>query len=106
MSRLPVATGYEQLSAVLDEALAQAQSGKGKERHATGQPFHEQPIVRIAELLGSDSGDLFQAIKKLQESTRLPVDRAIAERLGAINYIAASILVLRAQDDADRTRRG
>lgn len=92
-----VATGYERLAAVLDEALEQAQVGKGKERHATGQPFHEQPIVRIGELLGNDGFELGQAIKKLQESCRLPPDRARLERLGAINYIAASIILMDAK---------
>lgn len=96
MSR-QVATGYERLAAILDEALEQAQGGKGKERHATGQPFHEQPIVRIGELLGNDGFELGQAIKKLQESCRMTPDRARIERLGAINYIAASVLLLDAK---------
>lgn len=92
MKRLDPIAGYEQLAAVLDEALAQAQSGKGHTRHATGQPFHEQPIIGICDLLGSADFALGQAIKKLQESKRLSNGHAKAERLGAINYIVAAIL--------------
>lgn len=92
MTRLPVRVEYAELARVLDDALHQAQDGKGNERHATGQPFHEQPIIRIGEMLGSVDFALGQAIKKLQESVRLPADRARAERLGAINYIAAAII--------------
>jgi hypothetical protein len=33
-------------------------------------------------------------MKKAQESTRLPPDRAKAELLGAINYLAAAYLLL------------
>lgn len=90
--RLAPLVGYEPLAKVLDEALAQAQSGKGKDRHASGQPFVEQPIVRICEMLGSPDFALGQAIKKLQESKRLATAHARAERLGAINYIVASLL--------------
>lgn len=95
-ARIPIARGYEQLAAVLDAALAQAQSGKGKERHAgEGEAFHDQQIVQLCEWMGSTQGDVFQAAKKAIESTRLPDDRAEAELLGAINYLAAAVLVLR-----------
>lgn len=93
MSRPSVEPGYESLANILDEALEHAQNGKGSERHSSGEPFDEQPIVAISKLLGSSHGNLFQAIKKLHESQRLPPHMARAERLGAINYIAASILV-------------
>jgi hypothetical protein len=93
MTRPSVEPGYESLASILDEALEHAQNGKGSERHASGEPFDEQPIVVISKLLGSSHGNLFQAIKKLHESQRLPPAMARAERLGAINYIAASILV-------------
>lgn len=86
--------GYEPLAGVLDDALEQAQSGKGLERHANGEPFDQQPIVTINESLGDNHGALYQAIKKARESTRLPPDRARAELLGAINYLAAAVLVL------------
>lgn len=93
MTRPSVEPGYESLAEILDAALEHAQSGKGHERHSSGEPFEEQPIVAISKLLGSSDGNLFQAIKKLHESCRLPPEMKRAERLGAINYIAASILV-------------
>lgn len=95
-ARLPVTPGYEHLAAVLDEALAQAQSGKGKERHACGEPFHDQQIVQLGEWMGGSTAfAIGQACKKALESTRL--DDAVAERelLGAINYLAAAVVVIR-----------
>ena len=87
---------YDSLSAVLQGALSQASQGKGKERHAKDEPFEKQKICEITRRLqGSPvGGPLFQAIKKCYESERLPKDRAIAELYGAINYIAAAIIVL------------
>jgi hypothetical protein len=38
-------------------------------------------------------------MKKIQESERMTIDNAIHERLGAINYLAASILWLKDQRD-------
>lgn len=87
--------GYEQLETILGEALEQAAAGKGKERHATGQVFEDQPMQLISKLLGDNHGLAFQAIKKIQESLRLPDDRAERELLGAINYIAGMIIFLR-----------
>jgi len=97
--RLAAPEGYGPLSRVLTDALMQAAEGKGKERHATGEPFINQPIMSIARAVG-EGYQLGQAIKKLIESQRLTTDRAIAERLGAINYIAASILLLEEERDA------
>jgi hypothetical protein len=65
-----VKTGYESLAAVLAAALEQAQSGKGKERHASGQAFDQQPIMTIGDMVGPGY-QLGQAIKKLHESQRL-----------------------------------
>lgn len=89
---MQIEPGYEQLADVLQAALDQAQRGKGKERHAQDLPFDSQPIMAIPRLLSSDAGLLYQAIKKLQESARMEPEACIKERLGAINYIAASIL--------------
>lgn len=94
VSRLHVEPGYESLAAALDDALAQAQSGKGKERHSIGEPFHEQQIVQLGEWMGSTAFAIGQACKKAIESTRLPDDRATTELLGAINYLAAAIVML------------
>ena len=37
--------GYEALAAVLQRAYDQASKGKGKDRHASGEPFTEQVIM-------------------------------------------------------------
>jgi hypothetical protein len=86
---------YDALRDVLNEAYEQATEGKGKERHAAGRDFTEQPILAIPRLLQDDEGiaHIYQAIKKLQESMRLPPAMRRKERLGAINYIAASIML-------------
>lgn len=94
---MKVEPGYEPLQKVLDSALEQAQSGKGKERHQQGStPFVYQPICEIGRMVGA-SGPAFQAIKKTQEAMRLPPDRAIRELLGAINYLAATVILIEEQ---------
>lgn len=95
MKRTEAAPAYALLAAVLDEALAQAQSGKGKERHATGgDAFEEQQIVQLGEWMNSTAFAIGQACKKSIESSRLPPDRARLELLGAINYLAAAVIVI------------
>lgn len=86
---------YGALRRVLEEAVAQAETGKGKERHAgKDEAFEDQQIVQLCEWMGSNHGDIFQACKKAIESTRLPKDRARHELLGAINFLAAAVIVL------------
>lgn len=86
--------GYEDLTRILDEALEQATSGKGKERHAGGKPFDKQPIMEIARMTGL-AYQTGQAMKKIQEShTLLEIkgkEAAINELRGAIIYLAAAI---------------
>jgi hypothetical protein len=100
-ARLRARSGdYAPLADVLYRALEQASAGKGAERHATANPFVEQPIMTIARSLRS-AGLGFQtgqAIKKTTEAVGM-VERgqhAAAERelLGAINYLAAAILFI------------
>lgn len=88
---MTVPLGYEKLAAVLVDAVEQAAFGKGKERHATGEPFHDQPICVITKMLG-DGYPLGQAVKKIKESQRLDKDASIFELLGAINYLAAAVI--------------
>jgi hypothetical protein len=87
------APGYESLGAVLRMAHDQAAFGKGKYRHAQGEPFDKQPMQKLADLYGTGF-TLGQAAKKMQEAQRLPHDRAVAELLGAINYIAGTIIAM------------
>ena len=83
---------YTPLANVLGDALKQASEGKGKTRHASGESFEEQPIMFIEKHF--KSFQLGQAAKKMIESQRLPKERAIAELLGAINYLAAKVIDL------------
>ena len=89
------ADGYEALAGVLRRAFEQASAGKGKERHANGKPFTEQPMLSINRTLGSIDGMLYQAAKKSAEARGLPTtERAVAELLGAINYLAGAVILL------------
>ena len=97
--KVQVEEGYEPLFWVLVEALDQSQYGKGKERHATNDPFLQQPICQISRRHGIGFA-LGQAEKKAGESHRLPGERGIKELLGTIVYAAAAILVRREQDHA------
>ena len=83
---------YSLLAIVLTDALMQASSGKGKERHveSDNQPFTEQPIMWIEEHF--HSYQLGQAVKKIHESQKMDNEAAEKELLGAINYIAAHII--------------
>lgn len=90
---ITVREGYYDLFSVLREALDQAQSGKGSERHGNGQPFTEQPALTITRAVGLGF-PLGQAMKKIQECQRMDTDAAKRELLGAINYLAAAILFL------------
>lgn len=85
--------GYESLADVLQRAYDQAAKGKGKERHARGEPFTEQVMQQGAQRFGVGSL-LFQAFKKSEESQRLPQDRAINELLGSIVYLAGAVIAL------------
>lgn len=99
-----VPTGYEPLAAVLAEALEQAAHGKGRERHAQGEtPFDRQPICEIARMVGPGF-NVGQAMKKGQEALRLPPGRDVAELLGAINYLAGAVIVLRERHAAHGAR--
>ncbi len=92
---------YAPLAAILQEAYDQAATGKGKERHARGLPFLDQPILEIGRMCGPGF-DTGQSIKKQQEAMGMLMrgerDAAIRELLGAINYTAAAILLIREQN--------
>lgn len=84
---------YEALAAALQAAYAQSAEGKGKDRHANGRPFDEQPIMEIGRMVGPGY-QTGQAMKKAQEAmgmvSRGERERARAELLGAIVYLAAA----------------
>ena len=93
---------YAKLTGVFNAALEQASKGKGAERHANGKAFDDQPICVISQLLekapGKTAGPAFQAVKKIIEaggmSSKGKKDAAIHELYGAINYVAAMIILL------------
>jgi hypothetical protein len=97
-------TDWTELEAVLDEALQQACQGKGLERHGSGLPLSDQPIMSIPRMQGSMDGLIFQAVKKALEAKRIHelhgADRAICELLGSINYLAAACLWLKDKNNA------
>ena len=95
LSGLDTTGDYGALGAVLNRAHLQASAGKGKERHAQGEPFTHQVMQDMARRFGVGAL-LGQAFKKSEESQRLPHDRAVAELLGAINYLAGAVIALEA----------
>ena len=91
------AKGYEKLANVLTRAFDQAAHGKGKERHAKpAEPFDRQVMQEGAKRFGVGAL-LFQAFKKSEESQRLPTERAVAELLGAINYLAGAVIAIESE---------
>ena len=90
-----VEPGYEPLAEVLQQALDQSQIGKGKECHANGLPFLDQPIVTEGRVVGPGF-HVGQARKKVLEAMNCEDDdRAICDYLGAIVYIAALVILRR-----------
>ena len=86
---------YSSLRKVLDDAYHQASKGKGIERHAgQDEPFDRQIICEVRRRVGPGYTK-GQAVKKIYESDRLEGERGVAELLGAINYIAAEVIVRR-----------
>ena len=91
---------YKELEQVYIAAVKQAESGKGKERHANdGEAFEDQLMSVVQGMYGAGF-TLGQATKKMVEACRLvnlengPY-RAEAELYGAINYIAGAIIRLK-----------
>lgn len=91
--RIGEVDGYEALELVLTMAYQQAACGKGKDRHASDLPFHDQPMQRESDDLGTAMGLIFQARKKIREGVNLPKEQAqVAEVLGAINYLSGWVI--------------
>lgn len=89
---------YTALENVYRSAFGQAAFGKGKERHAgEGERFEDQFICQGQRDFGLGGG-IFQAVKKCKEALgmveRGELDRARFELLGAMNYIAATVIVV------------
>lgn len=97
---------YGHLGDILQSAHDQAAHGKGKDRHANGRPFDRQPIMEISRMFGPGFA-AGQATKKAQEAmgmlNRQERDAAIRELLGAINYIAACVMLIRESQNESNT---
>lgn len=104
IAEIRIPHGYELLFSILREAFQQAAEGKGKERHAGGLPWKDQPILSMARLLKSPAGPAQQVIKKTQEAcvsmrNRNDYKAAKAEMLGAIVYAAAVYRFLEEEEE-------
>lgn len=86
-------TDYTDLRRALDAAFEQAAGGKGKERHAQGLAWNDQPIMQITRTHGVGF-PMGQAAKKVQEAARMQPAHARHELLGAIVYLAAAVIAL------------
>ena len=92
---VPSTINCDKLVDVFAKAYKQVAYGKGRERHAMENcSFEDQQIVMLGVWQNSIDGAVFQGIKKALEAKRLPKDRAQAELLGAINYLAAAYITL------------
>ena len=100
-----VAEGYESLFRIFQMAMDQAQFGKGRKRHAEdGKPFETQDICREAQDLGL-AAPIYQARKKAKEALRLDPEKAVEDLLGAINYLAAAVIVIEETKERERKDR-
>nr|DAF77130.1 MAG TPA: hypothetical protein [Caudoviricetes sp.] len=92
------AEGYELLANILTDAFEQASTGKGKERHGRGLPWHKQAIFTLGRQYGP-GGTGFQAAKKIGEAMgmieRGDFEAAEREILGTIVYAAATVALVR-----------
>ena len=92
---------YAPLAAILQEAYDQAARGKGRDRHDNGEPFTDQRAMSIGRKVGPGF-PLGQSLKKTEEAaTMISKDQhaaAIRELLGAINYAASAIMLIREQN--------
>ena len=91
---------FHQLRSVLDDAYADAVSGKGTRHHRRSDDvlviaFEDQLIVYLNEQLGSTHFAVGQAVKKAIESVGKDHEPAERELLGAIIYLAAAVVVHR-----------
>lgn len=77
----------------LMRAYKMVAEGKGQQRHGAGRAWNDQPIITISRTVGSGFA-LGQAMKKLEESTRMDDTAAVQELLGAIGYIAAAVQII------------
>lgn len=99
---------YYELAKVFNDAFIQASHGKGSERHSysAAENYKDQLICEMDKRLnGNACGPRYQAVKKIYESARMDPEKAIHELLGAINYIAAAVILLKEKKEIDRINK-
>lgn len=84
---------YRKLEQALLSALERASRGKGKERHATEEPFEKQGLCRRLRRYGVN-GALYQIDKKVDECATFDRPAKIRELQDIIVYAAAAIIIL------------
>ncbi|TAJ97140.1 MAG: hypothetical protein EPO10_28840 [Reyranella sp.] len=77
----------------LMRAYKMVAEGKGQQRHGAGRAWNDQPIITISRSVGVGF-PLGQALKKIEESTRMEDTAAVNELLGSIGYICAAVQVI------------
>lgn len=77
----------------LMRAYKMVAEGKGQQRHGAGRAWNDQPIITISRTVG-EGFPIGQAMKKLEESTRMVPEAAVNELLGSIGYIAAAVQII------------
>jgi len=85
---------YDSLMEIFKQAVLQASEGKGKERHVFNNESFEEQIMFIIARWGL-SFPAGQAVKKIVEANRLQGEAKIRELLGALNYCAGEILLVK-----------
>lgn len=89
-ARLEVREGYHALAKILDLALDQAQSGKGRKRHGQQAEWTAQKICQIPLMQGHVGGLVYQIVKKATECEQMDDSEAqFREALGVVVYAAA-----------------
>lgn len=87
------------LQEVFSDAVAQAVSGKGEQKHGLGKGFYDQQWVDVTKRhgLGFLTG---QAVKKINEAVTIPsMEMWEREMLGALNYIAMAVIFKRIENE-------
>ena len=87
---------YTSLEDILTMARNRAAVGKGRLRHATGEPFEQQPICTELRKMGLEPA-IYQIRKKSLECLRFKGlkgrERRTNELLDVIVYAAAAVIV-------------
>jgi len=102
MSAFYAPQGYEKYYAAVVCAIYDMAYGKGQDRHVVDS---EEVASQVSPWLISRGYDFArgQAVKKIDESLRLPSVRAIIELRGAINFLAMQIVEMEGKLNADES---